>query len=490
MADTQRRIVVEGVDFAGLFRFPSILRAATMGFQPPRLILGLLLTVAILTAGRAWDGLTEHRVSPRGLAARAITEAEREQFQAALRGAIAAFNVDEATLSPPAPDRHDPAQVQAVIADEFREQHNDLAEQIATAEGPDRDVLRQRQAQLEERFYKTIDDLALLRPRGTFEATATHVVRSFNGVLLGIIHLDPTQTRASASNLLKGTIVSAWRLDPLFTVVYGLVFLVLVALVGGALSRMTATEFARGERLTIQEGMAFALARARRLVFALLLPLLFAGGLTGVLAAGGWLLMMPWIDVLGGALYGVALLVGFGIVFVLAGYALGFPLLLPAVACENCDAADAFQRAYAYAITRPLHLAGYLVVGVIGLTLGYVVAALLAATAINTTGALVDAVTDNPVAIGMTDFSLFNRAPHRAHGAALYSHSAASAWFVTFWQTVVACLVAGYVFANFFGASTIIYLHMRRVCDGQEPGEIWRELRTDSPHDAEAPPAA
>ena len=64
---------------------------------------------------------------------------------------------------------------------------------------------------------------------------------------------------------------------------------------------------------------------------------------------------------------------------------MGFPLLVPAVAAENCDAADAMQRAYAYVLNRPLHLLGYSIVALVGLALGYVVVSLAAATTLNFT---------------------------------------------------------------------------------------------------------
>ena len=55
MADTQRRTIVEQVEFAQVFGFPKILRAVTMGFQPPRLALGLVMVAALMdvTSGRA-----------------------------------------------------------------------------------------------------------------------------------------------------------------------------------------------------------------------------------------------------------------------------------------------------------------------------------------------------------------------------------------------------------------------------------------------------
>jgi hypothetical protein len=161
------------------------------------------------------------------------------------------------------------------------------------------------------------------------------------------------------------------------------------------------------------------------------------------------------------------------VVFLMVGYALGFSLLVPAVACENCDAADAQQRAYAYVLSRPLHLLGYGVVLIVGLVLGFVLASLFAVALLNVTGALLDAVTANPAVEGAHGFALFDLSPGRTASVPLHAHSEWSAWLVIFWQTVVVSLVAGYVFANYFGASTIIYMLMRQACDGQEMSEIW-----------------
>jgi hypothetical protein len=209
-------------------------------------------------------------------------------------------------------------------------------------------------------------------------------------------------------------------------------------------------------------------------VLSLLLPLLIAAFLVVLLLVGGWFLMLPWVDLLGGLLYGVALLIGFGVVFLMVGYALGFSLLVPAVACENCDAADAQQRAYAYVLSRPLHLLGYGVILIVGLVLGFVLASLFAVALLNVTGALLDAVTANAAVSGAHGFALFDLSPGQTASVPLQTHSEWSAWLVVFWQTVVVSLVAGYVFANYFGASTIIYMLMRQACDGQDMTEIWQ----------------
>ena len=93
MADSDRRIVGEGVELGRLFRFPTILRAVSMAFGPPRLVLGLLLVVSLMTAGRLWDGVTDPRVSPEGLW-EFSEEEDREALEVVLAEALATYVKD------------------------------------------------------------------------------------------------------------------------------------------------------------------------------------------------------------------------------------------------------------------------------------------------------------------------------------------------------------------------------------------------------------
>lgn len=404
MADTQRRTIVEQVEFAQVFGFPKILRAVTMGFQPPRLALGLMMVAALMVAGHAWDWATEPMIHPDGLTAGLWTGDEVPP------------TLNEATME----------------------------------EGPEQ-----------------------ASPRGTFEATARHATDAFIAGSRAIVLLEPGAFFIAAEDLYLRMPEALWRDNKSFTIVYALVLIVVLAFGGGALSRMTACEVGLEEKLRAQDGVDFAIGSWRSLLFSLLLPLLIASALAGALVLGGWLLTLPWIDVLGGILYGLALLVGFGVVFLVIGYALGFSLLVPAVACENCDAPDAQQRAYAYVLGRPLHLLGYGLTGLIGLAVGFVVISFIASLLLNVTAGLIGVWSDNAAFAAAGGASLFDLAGETT-AVDISLHSRVAGWFVSFWHTVVVGLVGGYVFANYFSGSTIVYLLMRRACDGQEITEIWQ----------------
>jgi hypothetical protein len=236
---------------------------------------------------------------------------------------------------------------------------------------------------------------------------------------------------------------------------------------------MAACDVAGYERMRVRDALDFALENWVKLLFTPLLPALIAGGVAVVLIAMG-LLMAPWLDLLGGALYGLSIVFGGLLAFLLIGYAVGFPLLIPAVACENCDPADAQQRAYAYVLNRPLHFLGYVTTALIGLALGYVIVAFFATATLNVTAVLVGVPLDNSAMAPAGGYGVFELSPRRGGVEHADWHNGAAATMISFWQRLVIDVVFAYVIAYLFTSSTTIYLLMRKACDGQDIDEIWR----------------
>ena len=373
MAEPEKRIVLEEIEFGQLFRFPRILRAVTMAFQPPKLILGLVLVAALMSLGRAWDGLSTPSISPHGLAMGPMTASDEQIAQEIMHAAVHKYLPQDAW--PDAITDADSLNARGVVG-RIEDAHRTARREIEDD--------AERQA-ADDAFYETVLNIHAQRPRGIFEATTTRVTDAFNMMVWGVVTLELADVYSGAGDLVT-TPVALWRHDPFFISVYGLAFLVLIAIIGGAIARMTAVEVATGEKLRVQDGVEFAVRASRRLIFSLLLPLVIAAVICIVLVLAGALLMLPGIGLIGGLLYGLALVLGFGVVFLLVGYAIGFSLLVPAVACENCDAADAQQRAYAYVLSRPLHLVGYIAVAAVGLALGYTVISAFAAMVLDVTG--------------------------------------------------------------------------------------------------------
>lgn len=286
--------------------------------------------------------------------------------------------------------------------------------------------------------------------------------------------------------------VAAIKHDAWSTAAVAIPLLALIAIFGGAISRMAATEFARGERISWTQALAFSLRRGVAFTSTLAAPLFGALVVGGIVALAGWaLLSIGWVQVAGAILYGLALLLILGAVLLLVGYVFGFPLLIPALACEGTDAIDAIQRAYAYVLGRPVRLIAYTLLSLaMMVALLTVVAgignATIRTTAIATTALTSDTVTEavrsevdglvKPPPPTIDSLLLRTSAPPtpKDYGTSLNTTKE----IVNFWHNVVALLVAGIGVSYFFSSSTVLYLILREINDGQDHTELWTPERS------------
>lgn len=311
---------------------------------------------------------------------------------------------------------------------------------------------------------------------GPFQASVTHATASFNRLVQGLVLLElPTAWDATHSLVLRMPAL-LWREAPWFTAIYGLFFVAVMSIGGGALARMTVCQFTGRARLTATEALQFAAGSWWRLALTPLLPLALVAVMAIVLMAAGWLLLLPFMDLIGGPLYGLALLIGLLMAFLLLVYVVALALMVPAVATENCDPFESLQRSYGYVLARPLHLLGYGVVALAGLALGYLLVHLFAGTTLNLTAACAGTwVNEQTMAgTGGSELATLSAAAAPSSGATDLSwHQRWARGWMGFWETLMSGVVVAFVISYVYAASTIVYLLMRRAADGQDVGEIW-----------------
>jgi hypothetical protein len=255
--------------------------------------------------------------------------------------------------------------------------------------------------------------------------------------------------------------VALWQEYPWSLGLVKLLSIAVFAFGGCVICRMAACDFSRGVLIGIAEARSFTSRRFGSLLFAVLGPVALAGIIAAGLAVGGWVLLsIPFVNVLGALLYGLFLIAGAVIVVILAAYALGFLLLIPAVACEGSDGIDAIGRAYPYVFSRPLRLVLYAAVAVVT---GWVAITLAFAAA--------DAV--NWVTQTSATALLAPKAEAIFIGGERAGGGEWAARIVAFWTGLVTMLAWAYAVSYLFCASTLVYLLMRRVCDGQDIAELW-----------------
>ena len=219
----------------------------------------------------------------------------------------------------------------------------------------------------------------------------------------------------------------------------------------------------------MNDAIDYSLSRWRALILAIFGPAMFVAAITIVLMVMGLVLLnIPWLNLIGGLLYGISLLLGFLVAMIAVGYAACFPMLIPAVIVENCGGGEAVQRSYSYVLTKAFRFAGYLFVLVVSLVLGFLVVRLVTNLTLDLTANLVGAWTFNN--------SLHNAGALRDTVVPLVSitwYESSAGWLINMWETILHYLMIGWVFSGFFSTSTMLYLLMRRACDEQDTRDIW-----------------
>ena len=444
----EQRTIVDGVDFGKVFQFQHLFGAIGSSMQPGRMILGLCMVLILFAGGRIWDSVS-------GDDARAyMGTVSAEELSQARSLAIAKSATALSNDAPEGSEHWTVAVAQANLLEAWEDY---------LFEG---DVNALERAEFED-IYASLERV---RTQGPFEASALFIASSWNSIVDGALHFEPVQ-------MWQGVVAIVWELPQLiwnagfhwFITLYGLLFVYVLCIGGGAISRMQAVQHARGQRISIPEALEFSTSRWRSLFEAVLGPAMVVAFFSVLLMVLGLVLLnVPWLNILGGLLYGIFLVCGLVISLVAVGYCVCFPILIPSVVIEHCSGSEAVQRSFAYLVSKTLYFIGYLALLIIAMVFGYIVVRLITNLTLDATAGLVGAWTFNQSLVGAGSMSE-HAIP--TFGGAWYETSAS--WFVTFWETIVHDFMIGWICSGFFSVSTTMYLLMRKNCDGQDTRDIW-----------------
>lgn len=250
-----------------------------------------------------------------------------------------------------------------------------------------------------------------------------------------------------------------WRDYPLSMFVLGLPCLWVWVVFGGAISRSAMSEVSLSRVPAWPRVLGESLRRWPSLFGVMVVPLAGVAFLWLMLAVGGLLLHVPVLDVIGAALFGVGLVLSLLATLVLIAYVLGSWMLVPSVMAEGTDALDGVQRGIAYVWGRPLRTILYLAVLVVA---GMVVVGVFGWVADRT--------------MEFASWGVREWAPEGSasvFGIDPEGTDSVARGVLDFWGTVVTLLVMAYVVSYVHTAGAMLYLCLRRVCDGQEIAELW-----------------
>lgn len=305
----------------------------------------------------------------------------------------------------------------------------------------------------------------------------SHVAGAVNGIAVGIIQLKADVVLGELESLVSLSAPRLWERYGFASILLGLPILLVWAIGGCAISRMAACEFSQGVMVPFRAGVRFAIQRTGSLLLAVLLPFAVAAFIAGIMAGLGWLALgIEGARAFGAIAYGVFLLLAALAVLTLGCYLVSLPLLIPAVACEGTDGLDAIQRSFAYVLGRPLRLVIY---GLVALLCGWLVMMVLNLLADATVGfaGWASTLLAGPEARDIAAQASAQSGPR--YGLALSKETtltdsaANAAQVIRYWTVLPKLVVGSFAVSYLFSASSVLYLLIRQVHDGQDASDLW-----------------
>jgi len=194
---------------------------------------------------------------------------------------------------------------------------------------------------------------------GVFSTMWHFSAKQFHGAVDSVLALNLWGVIGNITDFFKA-LGWALRYHTAYCIVFFIILLAVISIAGGAVCRITALQFARGEKPGMAEAIRFSTKRFVNFFTAPLAPIgiiifiglfIFLLGLAGNIPRAGELIIglgMP-----------LALFAGVLVAVIVIGSVAGLNLMFPAVAYDGSDCFDAISRSFSYVYARPWRMAGY-----------------------------------------------------------------------------------------------------------------------------------
>jgi hypothetical protein len=309
----------------------------------------------------------------------------------------------------------------------------------------------------------------------------------FHGALYSLFALNIAGVAENIAGCFRA-IAWAFRYHFIYCIIFAAAKLAVISVAAGAICRIAALQFARGEKPGLMEALRFGAKKFLSLFTAPLVPLgiiIFIGvfvfllGLIGNIPAAGELIM--------GIFMPLAFLAGSLIAVVLIGTVAGFNLMFPAVAYDGSDCFDAISRSFNYVYSRPWRMGFYTAVAAVYGAICYVFVRFFAFLLLAATYALLDigifgqAGGASKLARVWTRPTFVSLAP--GGEVSMNWSEGFAAFLIQLFLLVVVGLVISFIISFYFSANTIIYSLMRNRVDNTALEDVYT-----LPQEAEAEP--
>jgi hypothetical protein len=276
----------------------------------------------------------------------------------------------------------------------------------------------------------------------------------------------------------------ALRYHCLYCIIFLVIKLAVISIAGGAICRIAALQFSRGEKPGLTEAIRFSTKRFASFFSAPLTPvgiIIFIGLFILLLGLMG---NIPWAgELIVGIGMPLALAAGALIAVIAIGAVAGFNLMFPAVAYDGSDCFDAISRSFSYVYAKPWRMIFYTTIAAVYGAICYTFVRFFAFSLLWIThrflqfGIWVDNSSkqvDKLTAI-WPEPEFMNLFGSPALATPNPTESLA-AFLVYLFLLVVVGLVVSVIISFYFSANTIIYSLMRKGVDNTALEDIYMHL--------------
>jgi hypothetical protein len=276
-----------------------------------------------------------------------------------------------------------------------------------------------------------------------------------------------------------------------YAVVYGVIALASVALFGGAVHRIAALHFAREEKISILQALRFSAGKFFSFFTAPLIPIGLIV-LLGALVFAGALLLNLWVvgEIIVGALFFLALVLGLAMAFLTIGFVGGGWLMYPTVAVEGSDSFHGISNSFSFVFGHPWRTIFYVLVAAVYGALTYLFVRLFAFLALKavhlaaSVGVFVGGDRLGPDADKLDVLwtsPTFGQLFGPVSWDAMSGGQAIGGWLINAWVFLVATVVLAYLLSFAASASTVIYFLLRRREDATDLDDVFVEEPEEEP---------
>jgi hypothetical protein len=519
---------IRGIDWKQTLPFIQIFSSFKVAIHLSKMALGLALLLSVWIGGMVLDGIWFHSARALSGEIEAYSQmtshdvgeslaAWRDQTRKAMESDYANLLLDYQVITPNANETLDDMHQRALDVAASRGNLADLEQAInkkrdAAVKDADADydtavknADAKSKAQVTDDAAKARDAAKIaayeqaenddvvahnLDGEGLFAAFFGYEVRQVYLIVEGIVHNNWVSPDGAVEHLFDFFAVGpVWLIfhHTVFFVIFGVWFLLVWSLFGGAISRIAAVQVARDEKISIRQAMNFAVGKLLSFGSAPVIPVAIVLAIGLLISAAALIGNIPFLGPIAiGALFGFALLAGFIMTLVLLGTAGGFNLMYPTIAVEGSDSFDAISRSFSYVYARPWRMAFYTVVALAYAAATYLFVHCFIYMTLVLAHRFVDMGLFAHAANTRTLFSVMwpspasnGRVAYQVNYDVLTLGQSIGAFFIHLWVMLLVSFMGAYAISVYFSANTIIYYLMRREVDSTEMDDVYLEQSPD-----------